>query len=96
MQGLRGETRAGFLAQTSTLGEVDNASYAGPDLLLQRHDEDAPDLEETLHVVLVLLLHAGPAVHPVVLTAARRQLQAVARNEGRFTEVKPGSRTGFR
>lgn len=73
----------------------EHASYVGPDLFLQRHDEDAPDLEETLHVVLVLLLHASPAVHPVVLRTARRDLQAVARDEGRFTEVKPGSRTGF-
>lgn len=88
------KTHADFLTQTWTLGEVDRARRAGPDLFLQRHDEDAPDLEEALHVVLVLLLHAGPAVHPVVLRTARGELQAVARNEGRFTEVKPG-RMGF-
>ena len=67
----------------------------GPDLLFQRHDQDAPDFEEALHVLLVLFLHACPAVHPVILRTSWRKLQAIAGNEAGFTEVKPEAKHVF-
>lgn len=65
------------------------------DLLLQWHDQNASDFEEALHVRLVLLLHAGPTVHAVILGAVRGDLQAVASNKGGFTEVKPEDKKCF-
>ena len=67
----------------------------GPDLLFQWHDQDAPDLQETLHVLLMFLLHACPAVHPVILRTIWRNLQAIASNKRGFTEVKPESKRCF-
>ena len=58
-------------------------------LFLKRHHQDAPQLQQVLHVILVLLLHPRTAVHPVILTALWRNLQTVAHNKGRLTELKP-------
>lgn len=69
--------------------EFSSLSRNVTDLFFQGHDEDAPHLQQVLHVVLVLLLHAGAAVDPVVLAALRRNLQAVASNKRRLTELKP-------
>lgn len=57
-------------------------------LFLKRHHQDAPHLEQVLHVILVVLLHPGPTVHPVILTALWRNLQAVAHNKGWLTELE--------
>lgn len=57
-------------------------------LFLKRHHQDAPHLEQVLHIILMLFLHAGPAVHPVILTALWRDLQAVSHHKGWLTELK--------
>lgn len=82
--------------RVSFLEEAWQAETTGSDLLLQRHDEDAPHFEEALHVVLVLLLHASPTVHPVVLAAVRGDLQAIAGDKGRLTEIEPERKRRFR
>lgn len=57
-------------------------------LFLQRHHQDAPHLQQVLHVVLVVLLHPSPTVHPVILTALWRNLQTVSHHKGRLAELK--------
>lgn len=59
------------------------------DLLLQRHHQDAPHLQQVLHVLLVFLLHPGATVDPVIVAALRGDLQAVTHHKGRLTELKP-------
>lgn len=66
-----------------------SSRFGYTDLLLQRHDQDAPQLQQVLHVILVFLLHAGATVDAVILAALWRDLQAVAHDEGRLTELKP-------
>lgn len=61
-------------------------------LFLKRHHQDAPHFEQVLHVILMLLLHPGPTVHPVILTALWRNLQAVTHNKRRLTELKSEER----
>ena len=46
-------------------------------LILQRHDQYAANLQECLHVALMLRWAGGPAVHPVVGTAPRTQQETV-------------------
>lgn len=42
----------------------------------------------------MLLLHTRPTVHPVIVTALWRNLQAVTRNERRLAELKSEERHG--
>lgn len=41
----------------------------------------------------MLLLHAGPTVHPVILTALWGNLQAVTHNKRRLAELEPAEGT---
>ncbi len=79
--------------QTRASSTAEHAKFKrNTHLFFQRHHEDAAHLKQVLHVILVLLLHPGSTVHPVILTALQRNLQAVTHNKGRLTELKPKQR----
>lgn len=64
----------------------------GTHLILYGHHQDASDLQQHLHVILMVLLHSGAAVNAVVLVAVRGDLQAVPHLEDGFTELKPADK----
>lgn len=73
-----------YTERVSRAIEQDGGRY----LVLYGHDQNAPDFQQNLHVVFMVLLDPSSTVDSIILVTVRCYLQAITHHKCRLTELK--------